>query len=125
KHVKYKPTEIHYKFSGQKYSKVPDQYDLSLLQEISKRPCPLNIPTNEFPTSKMYHGSRIEPKGFTRAHHFFLHRPLEALAFLWNQASNYRNPRTSQALLFFVEQAVTSMNIQNRYGPRKYSQSNG
>jgi DNA modification methylase len=125
KHVKFKPSEIHYKFAGQKFTKSPDEDDLKILANIDCKDWPVNVPINEFPVSKMYHGSRIEPKGFTHAHHFFFRRPLEALSYLWNKAKKHKCPRTSQALLFFVEQAVTSLNVQNRFGPKKYSQSNG
>lgn len=125
KHINYQPTEIHYKYSGAKHTKKPDAEDLKILSAIQRRDWPTNIPTNEFPISTMYHGSRIEPKGYTHAHHFFFRRALESLSYLWRHASNAPDPRISQALLFFVEQAVTSLNIQNRYGPKKYSQSNG
>jgi hypothetical protein len=125
KHIKYVPTEIHYKYSGSKYTKKPDDTDLKILFNIQARAWPKNVPTNEFPISTMYHGSRIEPKGYTHAHHFFFRRPLEALSYLWQQARKKTDYRTSQALLFFIEQAVTSLNIQNRYGPKNYSQSNG
>jgi DNA modification methylase len=125
KHIKYKPTEIHYKYLGSKYTKKPDATDLKILSDIQARDWPKNVPTNEFPVSSMYHGSRIAPKGYTHAHHFFFRRPLEALSYLWHQARVKTDARTSQAILFFIEQAVTSLNIQNRYGPKKYSQSNG
>ena len=125
KHIKYQPTEIHYKYSGAKYTKKPDDEDLKVISTIHRRDWPANIPTNEFPISSMYHGSRIEPKGYTHAHHFFFRRPLESLSYLWRHGSDESDPRISQALLFFIEQAVTSLNIQNRYGPKKYSQSNG
>lgn len=125
KHIKYKPTEIHYRCAGKKYSKTLEHDDLKLLIDIEKGDWPDNIPVNEFPISDMYHGSRIEPKGFTHAHHFFFRRPLEALSYLWKTALTHKNQRISQALLFFIEQAVTSLNVQNRYGPKKYSQSNG
>ena len=125
KHIKYTPSEIHYRYSGKKFSKKVDILDLKILSDIKTRDWPKNVPTNEFQISDMYHGSRIEPKGFTHAHHFFFRRPLEALSYLWTQATKHIDSRTRQALLFFIEQAVTSLNVQNRYGPKKYSQSNG
>ena len=50
---------------------------------------------------------------------------METLAFLWSKANAEADPRAAHALKFFVEQAITSLTIQNRYGPKKYSQSNG
>jgi len=125
KRVKYKPLKIHYRFSGKKYTKTPDLYDFEILRKVDNITWPKGIPTNEFPISKMYHGSRIKPKGFFSAHHFFFRRPLEALSYLWEKANIQTDKRTSQALYFFFEQAITSMNVQNRFGPKKYSQSNG
>lgn len=125
KKIKYKPYEIHYKFEGKKYSKKPDKDDLDILSRVDLLDWKNNIPMNKFPTDKMYHGSRIKPKGFTHAHHFYLRRPLEALSLLWKLAKNEPDSRISKSLLFLVEQAVTSMNMQNRFGPKKYSQSNG
>lgn len=66
KHIKYVPTEIHYKYSGSKYTKKPDATDLKILFNIQNRAWPKNVPTNEFPISAMYHGSRIEPSGMIR-----------------------------------------------------------
>jgi predicted RNA-binding Zn-ribbon protein involved in translation (DUF1610 family) len=60
RHIKYKPTEIHYKHSGKKFSKKPDGDDLKILSQVQSRAWPVNVPTNAFPISKMYHGSRIE-----------------------------------------------------------------
>ncbi len=125
KKIKYKPYEIHYKFEGKKYSKKPDKDDLDILSRVELLDWKSNIPMNKFPTDRMYHGSRIKPKGFTYAHHFYLRRPLEALSLLWKLAKNESDSRISKSLLFLVEQAVTSMNMQNRFGPKKYSQSNG
>jgi hypothetical protein len=125
KHIKYRPREIHYRCGGKKASKKPDRNDLQILKDVLSEELPEGIPTNEFPIQTMYHGSRIAPKGFTHSHHFYFRRPLKALSFLWNHAKSHKDPRISQALLFLVEQAVTSMNVQNRYGPKKYSQSNG
>lgn len=125
KQVKFRPSEIHYRVNGRKFKKAPDANDLAILKKISTIAWPTAIPTNRFPIEQMYHGSRIKPKGFTHAHHFFFRRPAEALAFLWHSASEHANQRLVHALLFFIEQAVTSLNVQNRYGPKKYSQSNG
>jgi 16S rRNA G966 N2-methylase RsmD len=125
KHVRFKASEIHYRIGKHKYKKQPDEHDLALLKKVDGLPWPKGVPTNRFPIEQMYHGSRIEPKGYTHAHQFFFRRPTESLAFLWNHANAEADLRIAHALKFFVEQAITSLTVQNRYGPKKYSQSNG
>lgn len=123
-HTKYIPVEIHYKHAGVTHKKSPDQKDLQILSKIKSLAWPMEVPTNELPISKMYHGSRIGPRGYTYAHHLFFRRPIEALSNLWRQAKGINDSRISQALLFFIEQAVTSLNMQNRYIPTNKTHSN-
>ena len=72
KRVKYRPSLIVYAAGGKRCEKQPDAFDLAILDRIGSMPLPAEIPTNRFPIEQMYHGSRIEPKGFTNIHHFFL-----------------------------------------------------
>jgi len=123
--VKYLPSIISYVIDGKRHTKIPDHKDLELLSGIDQKPLPIEVPLVRFPIERMYHGSRIEPKGFSHVHHFFFPRAAQSLAFLWRQANAQDNVRLRLALKFFVEQAITSLNIQNRYGPHRYSQSNG
>ena len=125
KRVKYRPSLISYTAGGKRHEKQPDAYDLEILKRIEAMPLPAEMPTNRFPIEQMYHGSRIEPKGFSNIHHFFLPRAAHALAALWRKANTHPDARIRHMLLFFVEQAITSLNLQNRYGPHRYSQSNG
>ena len=125
KRVKFRPSLISYTAGGKRYEKQPDVHDLEILKRIDTIPLPAEIPTNRFPIEQMYHGSRIAPKGFNSIHHFFLPRATHALAALWRKANAHPDARIRHMLLFFVEQAVTGLNIQNRYGPHRYSQSNG
>ena len=61
---------------------------------------------DSIPVDQMYHGSRIEPKGITHVHHFFLPRAAHALATLWRKAQAWPDKRIRHMLLFFVEQAL-------------------
>jgi hypothetical protein len=72
----------------------------------------------------MSHGSRLAPKGVTHVHHFFLPRAAHALAALWRVAIGHSEPRLRHMLLYFVEQALWTMSILNRYRPTGYSQVN-
>ncbi len=97
--------------------KQPDAFDLAILNRISSMPLPAEIPTNRFPIEQMYHGSRLEPKGFTNSHHFFLPRAAHSLAALWRKANAHPDIRIRHMLLFFVEQAIWGLSVLNRYGP--------
>jgi predicted RNA methylase len=119
-----RPVLINYSVGGEKHEKAPDKRDLSRLAEIAELRLPPEVPTNRFPVERMYHGSRIAPKGFTHVHHFFLPRPAQALAALWRKATAYPDIRLRHMLLFFVEQAIWGMSVLARYAPTHFSQVN-
>jgi len=115
--VKLRPSLISYVANGRRHEKQPDAFDLRILESISKMQLPLDVPTNRFPIENMYHGSRIEPKGFTHIHHFFLPRATHALGALWNKASDYPDRRVRQILMFLLESHLVNLSIQNRFRP--------
>lgn len=117
KRVKYRPSLIVYSAGGTRYEKQPDAFDFAVLSRVSAMPLPVEIPTNRFPIEQMYHGSRIEPKGFTNIHHFFFQRAAHALGSLWRKANAHPNARVRHMLLFFVEQAIWGLSVLNRYQP--------
>jgi len=124
KRVKFKPCQIQYRVGKTKHEKVPDKSDLAILEKIDGLAWPDVIPSNRWPIEQMYHGSRIEPKGFSHTHQFFLPRAAHALAALWTKASEHKNGRIRQMLLFFVEQAIWGLSRMNRYSPTHFSQVN-
>ncbi len=124
KRVKYLPSLISYKIGGKRYEKKPDASDLEILNRIEAIPLPLEIPTNRFPIEQMYHGSRIEPKGFTHIHHFFQPRAAHALGTLWRKANANLNDRIRNMLLFFIEQSVWGFSVLNRFRLRAFSHVN-
>ena len=107
-----------------RYGKPPDRNDLTNLERIENLPLPPEVPANAFPIERMYHGSRLAPKGFTHIHHLFLPRAAHALAALWRNAQGHDEPRLRNMLLFFVEQAIWGMSLLARYAPSHYSQVN-
>lgn len=120
-----RPALINYSVAGKgKYEKKPDADDLTRLERIERLPLPPEVPTNALPIARMYHGSRLAPKGFTHIHHLFLPRAAHALATLWRKASAHPDRRTRNALLFFVEQAIWGLSVMNRYSPTHFSQVN-
>ena len=124
KRVNFRPVLICYKIGKTRYEKEPDSSDLEILERISQFPLPIEIPSIRFPIEKMYHGSRIAPKGFTHIHHFFLPRAVQSLGFLWREVKKYPDIRIRHMLMYFVEQAFWGMSILNRYGPTHFSQVN-
>src|SRR5262249_28862701 len=122
--VRFEVVSINYSFGGNKYDKKPDDADRELLKRIAGIRLPSTVPTDEFPIAQMYHGSRLAPKGFTRVHHLFLPRALQALGALWSKASAVGERRLRNMLLFFVEQAIWGMSVLNRYSPSHFSQTN-
>jgi 16S rRNA G966 N2-methylase RsmD len=122
--VRFVPLFINYAVGGKKYQKKADDADLRLLKRIAELPLPSSVPTDMFPIAKMYHGSRLAPKGFTRVHRLFLPRATQALGNLWTKAKAVENPRLRNMMLFFVEQALWTASLLNRYRPTGYSQVN-
>ncbi|MCM8626698.1 MAG: DNA methyltransferase [Defluviicoccus sp.] len=124
KRVRFRPAMINYRVGKTDYEKVPDSTDLDVLNRIAALALPPEVPTNPFPIEKMYHGSRLAPKGFTHVHHLFLPRAAQALAALWRKASAEPDRRLRNMLLFFVEQSIWGMSLLNRYSPSHFSQVN-
>lgn len=124
KRVKFRPSLITYVAGGVRHEKQPDKADLALIAKIDAMDLPLGMPTARFPIEQMYHGSRIEPKGFSNVHHFFLPRAGQALTVLWRKAEENTDQRLREMLLFFVEQAIWGFSVLNRYSPSHFSQVN-
>lgn len=122
--VKFQPSVIIYTVGKTRYEKEPDTADLAALAKIETLPLPAAVPTSRFPIEDMYHGSRIAPKGFTHIHHFLLPRAAQAMGALWEKAQAHPNARVRLFLEFFVEQAIWTATLLNRYRPTGFSQVN-
>ena len=123
-HITFRPSLIRYTVDGEVFEKKPDAGERELLGRIAKLPFPTEVPTNQLPIGNMSHGSRLAPKGVSSAHHFFRPRAAHALAALWRRANAYADLRIRHMLLYFVEQAIWTMSILNRFRPTGYSQVN-
>ncbi len=122
--LKLQPAFIEYKVGRTKHSKTLGEHDREVLARIEALSVPEGLPSNPLPIARMYHGSRLAPKGVTHLHHLFLPRPSHALSALWKKAAAVSNPRLRAFVLFAVEQAISGMSLQNRYGPTHFSQVN-
>jgi rubredoxin len=124
--IKRKPVLINYTVGKNKYEKVPDAYDLEIIERVTTLPLPVNVPIEEIPFMHMTHQrARMEAFGITYVHHFFLPRASQALGTLWAKAKAISDTRLRDMLLFFVEQAVWGMSLLNRYQPIMHGQAGG
>lgn len=119
------PTVIWYRLAGRVFHKVPDAEDLAALTRIASLPIPAQVPQSPIPHMHMTHErARMDQAGITHVHHFFLPRAAQALAALWQKASSHPDVRVRHMLLFFVEQAIWTMSVMDRYRPTGFSQVN-
>jgi DNA modification methylase len=123
KRIKFDPAFLVYAVDGARFKKTPDAADFEVLRRIESLTLPHGVPTDRFPIEKMYHGSRIAPKGFSSVHHFYLPRAAHALAWLWDRARRSENLRTVHMLQFFVEQGFRNFSVLNAFEPLAFSQN--
>ncbi len=123
--VTYSPAEIEYTIRGKKGKdrKKPDLADLALIEKIGNILSKDRFPSHPIPED-IYHYSRLQPKGVTHFHHFYLPRALQSLSAMWRIAGKCPNTRTRGFLKFMVEQCFWGMTMMNRYGSDFYSQVN-
>ena len=123
--ISLRPVLLNYSVGKARYEKKLDRSDISTLDRIANLRIPSEIPQTAFPIEKMYHGSRLAPKGFTHVHHMFLPRPAHALAAMWQRAEQCRDRRLRHILQFFIEQAIWGMSVLNRYQPLQHGRPGG
>ncbi|MBT6143620.1 DNA methylase [bacterium] len=121
--IRFSPVSVNFSIGKQKVEKSIEATDLDLLSKISHLNFPPAAPIRQFPLDRMYHGSRLAPKGFTHVHQLILPRPLQALGKCWELASDTTDGRLRHMLLFFVEQAIRNMSLLNAYEPLAFSQN--
>lgn len=124
KRIELRPVLINYTIRSTVYERQIEDHDRVLLERIEDLPFPSAVPSIQFPIQAMYHGSRLEPKGFSRTHHLFLPRPAHALGALWAKANSIPDLGVRRMVLWFVEQAIWGMSVLARYAPNCFSQVN-
>jgi hypothetical protein len=115
------PVLIAYSVDGTSHEKRPDAADLNLVSRIAALPMP-DVPQDELPDMQMARVGRMKPAAITHIHHFFLPRHRHSLATLWRKAAAVEDTRLRNAVLYFVEQAIWTCSVLNRYRPTGYSQ---
>jgi predicted RNA methylase len=125
KRLKRKPVLINYCIGKTKYEKKPTPDDLDLLRRIADLPLPECVPIVGLPYMHMTHErANMERHGVTHVHHFYTARAAQALGHLWIEAGAIQDHRLRNMALYFVEQAIWTMSLLNRYRPTGYSQVN-
>lgn len=119
------PVLINYSIGKTRYEKEPSAEDKATLRRVSQLPLPATVPTFEIPYMHMTHErARMERYGVTHVHHFYLPRAALAMGRLWEKALAVKDARIRNVVLFFVEQAIWTMSLLNRFRPTGYSQVN-
>jgi len=124
KRIELRPVKLNYNVGAATHERPITDTDRTLLSRIDGLPYPSEVPSTAFPIAKMYHGSRLEPKGFSRAHHLFLPRAAHALGAVWRKAHSITDVGTRRMVVWFAEQAIWGMSVLNRYSPSHFSQVN-
>ncbi|MFH1985252.1 MAG: DNA methyltransferase [Pseudomonadota bacterium] len=119
-----RPVLIHYIVTGSKFSKIPDEEDLSILERISKLPLPHTVPKQLLPYMHMTHErARMDHSGITNVHHFYSERQAQAMGTMWDMATKEPAPRLRHMLLFLVEQGIRNLSLLNAFEPLAFSQN--
>ncbi len=121
---KRRPVSIRYSIGKVVHEKKPDQFDVDLLQRISAMPMPSALPSDALPDMQMGRVGRMKTADVQSIPKFFLPRSAHALASMWDKAKAHPDARIRAALLFFVEQAIWTASVLNRYRPSGFSQVN-
>ncbi len=80
--------------------------DHLLSKQMEQMPFPEGAPVFRLPLEKMYHGSRLQPKGVEYIHDLYFNRQLHTLTILWKQARMIENARLRSAVLFLFDQVL-------------------
>ena len=115
-----KPIIIDYSVGGKSYQKKPDLADLSRIANIEEMTLPGGMPVYRMmhaPVGNERWGDewRSGVAAFTHIHHLFLPRSGHALSALWANVSRISDVDVRRGLYFFIEQAIWSMSLLNRY----------
>ena len=80
-----------------RFEKIPDAFDLALIEKLEQGEIPYWFPTNRMMEGK--ETRRNDPIGITHVHHFYTKNALYELASIWNKYQASRNRVSSACLL--------------------------
>lgn len=111
--IKQKPVLINYQYGKKKYEKVPDEYDLEIIDKIEQLKVPYWFPTNRMCEGK--ESRRNDKNGLTHVHHFFYKRTLYVLAKLYDLIEN---SQYDDLLRIMFTSQIINISKMNRYRPQ-------
>lgn len=115
--IRLRPVLVNYSVGKSTHERPVAESDLSILERVNELAYPAETPASPFPIERMYHGSRLAPKGFTHVHHLYLPRAIHAVSALWGKADSVHDPSIRRALRFWLDSHLVNLSIQNRYRP--------
>jgi DNA modification methylase/transposase-like protein len=89
--------------------------DYALLKLSADHPLPSGIPFLRLPLERMYHGTRLGPKGIEYIHDLYFRRQLITLAEIWNRTAGIPRTRLRSGLRFLIDQAFLPASRLSRY----------
>jgi hypothetical protein len=111
-----RPVLVNYSTGTESVERSLSEDDLARLRRIEELPYPHRVPGLAFPFDDMWEAPRLQERGISRTHHLFLKRSAHVLATLWEAAEQEELP-VRRALLFAIDQALTTGSLMNRYRP--------
>ena len=116
------PVLINYSVGKKRFEKVPDAFDLALIEKIENSAIPYWFPTARMPEGE--ESRRNDDVGITHVAHFYTKRSLWVLATLLTRVNKVSNKLTAKTCWFLFEQWVIGFSKLNRYSPHHFSQNN-
>lgn len=89
--------------------------DYALLKLSTDHPLPNGVPFIRLPLERMYHGSRLGPKGIEYIHDLYFRRQLITLAEIWNRTADIPGARLRSGLRFLIDQVFLPASRLSRY----------
>ncbi len=111
------PVLIKYSVGRSSFTKVPDSYDIEIIEKISQLGLPGYLPTHELPDCQMTRVGRMRTTNTRCIHHMYLPRAANLLSFLWGKANNISDARLRNAIKYWLDSQFTNMSTLNRYRP--------
>lgn len=84
------PVLINYLFENKKFNKIPDSYDMELLQKIEDEDISFEFPITPLPNGFNTQQPK-ESHGATHVHHFYTRRNLWTFSSIASKVGNYKN----------------------------------
>ena len=113
------PIRIAYDFNGKRYTKTPDEDDLSIIQRINEMDIGYWYPTNLMMNKGKEWGDywRLYHVGITRVNHFYFKRNLYVLAKCFDCIEKVSDIRVRGMLKFWLSSIYSRSHKLNRYMP--------